>query len=72
MSARPLTALLCGVLSFGVVSGQTPGGTSSVKGRFEEVNIGKFDLVDGIARLDDGGRTIGDWGLAIDGLWIGD
>lgn len=58
MTSRTLIAALCVVLPFGVVSAQGPGGTSSVKGRFEEVNIGKFDLVEGIAWPTDGGGTV--------------
>ncbi|MBA2260765.1 MAG: hypothetical protein H0W18_17905 [Acidobacteria bacterium] len=70
MTSRTLIVALCVVLSFGVVCSQSPdeGDTpdlergsqapASVKGRFEEVNIGKFDLVEGIAWPTDAGGTI--------------
>ena len=72
MSSRTLIAAICVVLSFGVVCSQTTGreeepaleraspaqAPASVKGRFEEINIGKFDLVDGIAWPTDGAGTV--------------
>lgn len=71
-TSRPWTAALFVALSFAVVCGRstdeglTPDlergnpiqAPASVKGHFEEINIGKFDLVDGIARPVDGGRTV--------------
>ena len=72
MPSRFLTTSLCVALSLSVVCGHGPAWSSSllssgptrqaapasVKGKFSEVNIGTFDLVDGIAWAIDGGTVV--------------
>ena len=72
MPSRVLTTSLCVALSLSVVCGHGPGleqqpalerdgsaaTQASVKGEFSEVNIGTFDLVDGIAWAVDGGTVV--------------